>query len=50
VADGNPANPQNPLLAATFCVPPTGSIFVNARDGLPGPARALIDASVEPAY
>ncbi|HEY2775904.1 MAG TPA: hypothetical protein VGK20_17820 [Candidatus Binatia bacterium] len=38
VATGAP-DPSDPLVGATFCVPPTSSIGANTSIGLPGPAR-----------
>jgi hypothetical protein len=38
------ADPDNPLLATTFCVPPAASVSVNNASGLPGPGRVLLDS------
>src|SRR6185295_19158179 len=40
VRTGTP-DPQNPVLAATFCIPPTTAASVNAVAGLPGPGAIL---------
>jgi hypothetical protein len=49
VADGT-ADPENPVLVTTFCIPPTISAAINSTGGLPGPARAAVDMTVENVY
>ncbi len=44
VAEGV-ANPNAPIGAATFCIPPTGSSGINGAAGLPGPGRVVNQAT-----
>jgi hypothetical protein len=44
------ADPDNPLLATTFCVPPASSVSLNDASGLPGPGRVLLDSIPERTY
>jgi hypothetical protein len=39
-ASGNP-DPDEPLGAAIFCIPPTGNAGINSVAGLPGPGRVV---------
>jgi hypothetical protein len=43
-------DPDNPLLATTFCVPPASSVSVNNASGLPGAGRVLLDSLPERTY
>ncbi|MBC8291774.1 MAG: hypothetical protein H8E45_01265 [Proteobacteria bacterium] len=44
------ADPDNPLLATTFCIPPAASVSINNATGLPGPGRVLLDSIPERTY
>lgn len=45
VASGN-ADPEFPITAATFCLPPTSQAGVNAATGRPGPGRVIQQTAV----
>ena len=40
VGQGSP-DPEYPLAAAVFCIPPTSNVGINSAAGLPGPGRAV---------
>jgi hypothetical protein len=40
------ADPDDPLLVSTFCIPPTNNAAINGTSGLPGPARVAVDSLV----
>jgi hypothetical protein len=44
------ADPQSPLIAASYCVPPTSSSGVNNATGLPGPSRAVVQVEMTKNY
>jgi hypothetical protein len=44
VASGNP-DPEFPVAAATFCVPPTANGGINSVVGLPGPGRIIAQSA-----
>jgi hypothetical protein len=37
------ADPDNPVLAGTFCIPPTVNPGINGTSGTPGPGRVVIE-------
>jgi hypothetical protein len=37
------ANPDEPVLAGTFCLPPTINVGINGTSGSPGPGRVVIE-------
>lgn len=41
------ADPDVPIYASAFCIPPTGNNGINTVAGLPGPARVLNSVAVE---
>lgn len=44
------ANPEFPVLAATFCLPPTTNGAINAVSGSPGPARVRVQQTAVRKY
>lgn len=49
VAAGTP-DPDQPVMVAGFCVPPTSSSGVNSATGLPGPSRVKVELGVARTY
>jgi hypothetical protein len=49
VGEGSP-DPDVPVIAGTFCVPPTTSTGINVATGIPGPSRAVVQLDVRRKY
>jgi hypothetical protein len=49
VATGTP-DPDQAVMVAGFCVPPTSSSGVNSATGLPGPSRVKVELGIERSY
>jgi len=44
------ADPESPIIASTYCVPPTSSTGINAATGLPGPSRSVVQVETRRSY
>ena len=48
-ASGTP-DPDQAVMVASFCVPPTSSTGVNSATGLPGPSRVTVELGIDRTY